>query len=933
MAQDTIQKIINVQFKYDDLISGWKEASVAIDNAKKKLDEFKKEGDTGGIAKQTQLIKALRTEMNQYTREIQANVKEEVKAEGSINQLNARIAKLTAQYNAMAGEIRKSAAGEALAKEIAEVQTEVNKANEALLNFRNNVGNYASAAKGFTPLSFQVQQLAREIPSLTNSLQQFFLAISNNLPMFADELTRAKEANKALRAEGKATVPVFKQIASAIFSWQTALVVGITLLISYGKEIAEWAKGLFSANNAIAESAKYIKEFNSAIDESRLTLQQEFNALSNAQKGTAEYAAARKVILDKYGEYLSNQREEIRNLEDQKAAYDALAKSVTATAISKGLEESNAKATKDYGDALTKIFDGLQDKFIKKFGKEAGIEYFTQFRVGLTSQEKELRDKAEEIYNMFNYTEFEKGPNWMDTTMKEVQKNSLGLLVIEDVDKATRDYNETISSNKIAMESLMKIYGITTDDIEQQTGAVKDLVKQKEAELEAILAEAATTEEEVASRNKRAEAIENEIKRLRELGRENKKINEQIKLRNKEEKSEEKAAELQIKLTKKVEEENLKLAIQSRRKNEVDELLSINEDYRYQVSKTKERISEIEQLEKSAGEKRKSELIREKELLNSRLILLEQKYQKEKEEIDKKAEQQYYKDIFKQKEDEYKNRILQAQLSGGDMGARQEALNIAKAELEVYKQQLQDVDTFETAYRNMGYSDVEIQNMRLQARLNIANAENAIEQAQEQSLQNSIASVEQLIGALGGLAEASGASAELAGVLAIAQSAAAMGLALSKAFSRSATVWDAIAGAAAAIATITTVVSTIRSLGDSASDEGRKYRYAQGGLVTGPGSATSDSIPAMLSNGESVMTARATSEWGDLLSAINVSSGGNAINVSNLPQRGDGMRGMERMMERVMLKMPVPVVSVVDINKGQKRVKVSDNLGKLGRKK
>lgn len=877
MAQDTIQKIINVQFKYDDLISGWKEASVAIDNAKKKLDEFKKEGDTGGVAKQTQLIKALRTEMSQYTREIQANVKEEVKAEGSINQLNARIAKLTAQYNAMAGEIRKSAAGEALAKEIADVQTEVNKANESLLNFRNNVGNYASAAKGFTPLSFQVQQLARELPSLTNSIQQFFLAISNNLPMFADELTRAKEANKALRAEGKATVPVFKQVASAIFSWQTALVVGITLLISYGKEIAGWAKGLFSANNALAESAKFIKEFNSAIDESRLTLQQEFNALSNAQKGTAEYAAARKVILDKYGEYLSNQREEIRNLEDQKAAYDALAKSVTATAISKGLEESNAKATKDYGDALTKIFDGLQDKFIKKFGKEAGIEYFTQFRVGLTSQEKELRDKAEEIYNMFNYTEFEKGPNWMDTTMKEVQKNSLGLLVIEDVDKATRDYNETISSNKIAMESLMKIYGITTDDIEQQTGAVKDLVKQKEAELEAILAETATTEEEVASKNKRAQAVRDYIKYLNELGvatsKEMADIRQLIDLDN--------------------------ILAETREKNAQKYAKSVSEQQRI-VYKSVAKI--------------------EGEIVNSTRDL-------------DKTWSSGLNDIFKQKQDEYKNRILQAQLNGGDAGAQKEALAIAQKQLEVYKQQLEDVDTFEAAYRNMGYSDIEIQNMRLQARLNVANAEEAIKQAQAVSLQQSLSSVEQLIGAFGSLAEASGASAELAGVLAIAQSAAAMGLALSKAFSTSATVWDAIAGAAAAIATITTVVSTIRSLGDSASDEGRKYRYAQGGLVTGPGSATSDSIPAMLSNGESVMTARATSEWGNLLSAINISSGGNAINVSNLPQRGDGMRGMERMMERVMLKMPAPVVSVVDINKGQKRVKVSDNLGKLGRKK
>ena len=86
----------------------------------------------------------------------------------------------------------------------------------------------------------------------------------------------------------------------------------------------------------------------------------------------------------------------------------------------------------------------------------------------------------------------------------------------------------------------------------------------------------------------------------------------------------------------------------------------------------------------------------------------------------------------------------------------------------------------------------------------------------------------------------------------------------------------------------------------------------------------------MLSNGEAVMTAKAVNDWGAVLSAMNVSSGGNAINVSNLPQRGDGMRGMERMMERVLLNLPNPIVLVKDIDTGQRRVKVATNLGKLG---
>ena len=81
------------------------------------------------------------------------------------------------------------------------------------------------------------------------------------------------------------------------------------------------------------------------------------------------------------------------------------------------------------------------------------------------------------------------------------------------------------------------------------------------------------------------------------------------------------------------------------------------------------------------------------------------------------------------------------------------------------------------------------------------------------------------------------------------------------------------------------------------------------------------------------MTAQAVNDWGAMLSAMNVASGGNAIQVSNLPQRNDGMRGMKAMIREAMLEMPAPIVSVVDINKGQKRVKVQNSLGKLGRKK
>ena len=268
-------------------------------------------------------------------------------------------------------------------------------------------------------------------------------------------------------------------------------------------------------------------------------------------------------------------------------------------------------------------------------------------------------------------------------------------------------------------------------------------------------------------------------------------------------------------------------------------------------------------------------------------------------------------------------------------------MNIAQQQMDAAQNKLSEIQSMsEETYTALYGGVLEWRNAELDAQKAVAEAKQQVNdiqlqgiKLQEKETQMSIQSAQQMVGALEELAEAAGADAGVVAMLAIAESAAAMGTALHKAFSSSATVWDGIAGAVAAISTITTIITQIKSLNSSAEEERSKYRYASGGLVTGPGTGTSDSIPAMLSNGEAVMTARAVNDWGAMLSAMNVASGGNAIQVSNLPQRNDGMKGMERMMERVLMNMPAPIVSVVDINKGQKRVKVQNSLGKLGRKK
>lgn len=945
MAQDTIDKIINIQFRYSDLIKGWEAASTAIDTAKAKLQKFKEAGDSEGVAKQAQIIKALRTEMSAYTREVQANIREEVKLNGSVENLRAGIQKLTAQYNKLGREERNNAKiGGELSAKIREMQTELNEANASLLNFRDNVGNYASAAKGFTPLAFQVQQLARELPSITVSLQQLFLAISNNLPMFADELTRARMANKALRAEGKATIPVFRQVISSIFSWQTALVVGITLLTAFGKEIGTWVKGLFSAGDALSDVAQYTQDLNRAIENSRSELKREFDALREAKKGTAEYAAARKVIEDKYEDYLSNQKEEIRNLEDQKAAYDALASSITAAAIAKGLEESNANASEEYGEAMDKAFEGVQNKFIKKFGREAGIAYFTEFRAGLNSEIPELKERAEEIYRMFNenttktrttmagnrpvVSEYVEVSNELESTLNKVRD-------------ATDQYNETLSANKIAMKTLMDMYKISADDINGQGEAIKDLIKQKEQELADINKEIATTEDEIISRNKRAEAVENEIKRLKELGRTNEKAQEAAN------KIARQAARTQLDLEKQLSKSILELRQASLEKDL--ELSRLRFSWERQELENKLKYD-------------KTLTAESREAINQLILNMEERRYKEESEIRQRWSDKEFEEEARNAENRIKMRIKvqeemdklslaqvknrnYAGLIGDDKDARIKAQQaVANEELRIAQSKYDAISQMDEEQWSAQYGSIQAYEM---ARLD---AENNVQDAIKKTTDLSIASQNQaikvqldelaaassLVGSLRGLFGALGDDLEAFAIaeqaLAVAQIIIDAQKATMEAMVASfqlgpiaGPIWFAtqkgIITAQAAIASATTLAQAIPSF------------FSEGGLVTGPGTGTSDSIPAMLSNGEAVMTAQAVNDWGAMLSAMNVASGGNAIQVSNLPRRNDGMKGMERMMERALMNMPAPIVSVVDINKGQKRVKVQNSLGKLGRKK
>lgn len=465
-------------------------------------------------------IEEYKQEISQLRRELANQIKLEQTAIGSINEMSQALTRMRAVYKNMSAADREGAQGQTMLKNIESLDTKIKELDASMGVHTRKVGDYAS---GFNMLGFQIQQVARELPSLAYGPQIFFAAISNNLPMLADEIARAKKSVDELKKAGQTFTPVWKQIASSIFSWQTLLVAGVTVLTLYGKEITSWVASLFRADKSLDSVIKNVDQFNSQVATSRGELQREFRALSQAKKGTTEYALARQTIMDKYDKYLSNQRAEIQNLEDMRGAYEVLLRNVTATSVAKGLEEANANAATEYSEALNKAFEGVQAKFIAKFGKETGITYFTRFREGLQSGVPELEKEALEIYKMFEGAP--DGMNVIDTWKEIFTGKAIGTTTHNALEnsfnsarEATMRYNETLSANKVAMQALLDMYNISAKDIGKDGKATEDIVEQKKKEIAEIEKTIAKTPEEVAARNRKLGVLKKELQALEELG-------------------------------------------------------------------------------------------------------------------------------------------------------------------------------------------------------------------------------------------------------------------------------------------------------------------------------------------------------------------------------------------------------------------------------
>ena len=211
-------------------------------------------------------------------------------------------------------------------------------------------------------LKTQFSQVARELPSLAMGPQMFILAISNNLPMLADAISDVRKQNELLAASGQKGVPVWKQLAGAVFSWQTALVAAISLGIVFGKDIANWVKELINGKKAIDNNKEALENYKKAMLDSQQAAQEEivqlnllYQAAVDSSKGMNERISAVKELKKEFPQYFKNLSDEEVLVGKAADKYNELATAIMASAKAQTAKETLIKNSKEILDLESKI--------------------------------------------------------------------------------------------------------------------------------------------------------------------------------------------------------------------------------------------------------------------------------------------------------------------------------------------------------------------------------------------------------------------------------------------------------------------------------------------------------------------------------------------------------------------------------------------------
>lgn len=338
---------------------------------------------------------------------------EQIKQLESNKQAGADYAKEAANVQALTGQIN------GLTEGLKELNRTQNESGSTPLNIDTE-----DITKKTNNLKIQFQQVARELPSLAMGPQMFILAIANNLPMLADAISDVRRQNEMLAASGQKSVPLWKQLASSIFSWQTALVAAISLGIVYAKDITEWVKSITKGKDAALSLADAQKKVNEAFDKDSgdvgeqavriKSLSTQWKDLSDNLEEKKRFIKENKDELDKLGVSVSNVNDaenllaknteqyiQAMSLRAQAASAFKLATEAAETAIKKQVQiNQEEKKSPSFMDRFLSVLSGTgaSSTWSSRSTEEATAEQRQQTRINGMKEEKKAAEETEKAY-------------------------------------------------------------------------------------------------------------------------------------------------------------------------------------------------------------------------------------------------------------------------------------------------------------------------------------------------------------------------------------------------------------------------------------------------------------------------------------------------------------------------------------------------------
>ena len=295
-------------------------------------------------------------QMSAYYRELEKEMGTAQTAAGSIKMLENELKKLKDTYRSLSETDRNSGIGRSLL-------TTINNADENLAKINAEMANNAALAKTmgtqYNGLRTQIGMVARELPNFAISISTGIISLSNNLPMLADEISRVRQEVASLRKSGETFTPVYKQILSALVNWQTALIIGVTVLTAYSREIQAWIQGLISGEKNVSKLKESLSNFNQELIKGETNARLLFDALKRTNEGTEGRRKAINNINNEYGKYLPNLLTEKSSIDELDAAYRQITRSIkdslAARLQSNAINDVAGESIKKQADALEEI--------------------------------------------------------------------------------------------------------------------------------------------------------------------------------------------------------------------------------------------------------------------------------------------------------------------------------------------------------------------------------------------------------------------------------------------------------------------------------------------------------------------------------------------------------------------------------------------------